>query len=456
MIDGNKWNACGNRNRLGRHGADQHTADQTWSGGCCNTIQIGKSDPGFLHGFGNDPVDVFKMRPCRNFGNDTAKRPVIIDLRQHDVRADAPCVINNSGCRLVTTGFNTQNNHVKALSLGGAGLYSRALPRPRAVTPEQIEVRYSMITDPNHIIIGTRSSPLAMIQTHLVADLLRLAHPALAGQGTLVIDAVKTTGDQVLDRALSEIGGKGLFTKELDRALLDRRIDIAVHSMKDLETWLPDGMAIGCILPRADPRDAFISLKVPSLHSLAKGARVGTASLRRKAQLLHLRPDLDVDVIRGNVQTRLGKLEAGEFDATFLALAGLDRLGRRDVATEILEPDVFLPSCAQGAIGVTCRADDSRILEYLQALDHQPSNITVMCERAMLDALDGSCRTPIAGLAEIDGDDIRLRGLIARPDGSEVLMTERRGAAADAIRLGKDAGEELRSRAGPGFFDEAS
>ncbi|MEX0694458.1 MAG: hydroxymethylbilane synthase [Rhodospirillales bacterium] len=312
-----------------------------------------------------------------------------------------------------------------------------------------------MTTDPTRIVIGTRSSPLAMIQTTIAADLLRSAHPALAEAGRLVIDAVKTTGDLVLDRPLSEIGGKGLFTKELDRALIERRIDIAVHSMKDLETWLPDGMAIGCILPRADPRDAFISLKVPSLQSLSKGARVGTASLRRRAQLLHLRPDLEVGVIRGNVQTRLGKLEAGEFDATFLALAGLDRLGRRGVATQIIEPEMFLPACAQGAIGVTCRADDSRSLEYLQALDHRPSNIAVMCERAMLDALDGSCHTPIAGLAEIDGDDIRLRGMIARPDGSAVLTAERRGAVGDAVALGKDAGEELRRRAGPGFFDEA-
>lgn len=301
------------------------------------------------------------------------------------------------------------------------------------------------------LVIGTRSSPLAMVQTETAASLLRAAHPELNGQ--LKIDAVKTTGDLVLDRPLSEIGGKGLFTKELDRALMDQRIDIAVHSMKDLETWLPDGMAIGCILPRADPRDAFISLTFSSLKDLPLGARVGTASLRRKAILLNKRPDLDVDIIRGNVQTRLGKLAAGEFDATFLALAGLDRLGQRDVATEILSPEDFLPACAQGAIGITCRADDARTLEFLSALDDAPTRHAIMCERAMLDALDGSCQTPIAGLAELDGDQIRLRGLVARPDGSEVLHTDVQGAVGDAEVLGRNAGLELKKRAGPDFSD---
>lgn len=312
-----------------------------------------------------------------------------------------------------------------------------------------------MTAQQRRLIIGTRSSPLAMVQTETAAAALRAAHPALAEEGRLVIEAVKTTGDLVLDRPLAEIGGKGLFTKELDRALMYRRIDLAVHSMKDLETWLPDGMSIGCILPRADVRDAFISLKAPSLNRLEAGSRVGTASIRRQAQLLSMRPDLEVGVIRGNVQTRLAKLEAGDFDATFLALAGLERLGRRDIATEIISPDVFLPACAQGAIGITCRSDDTETLALLAALDDAAASTTVTCERAMLDALDGSCRTPIAGLATLDGDEIRLRGMIFRPDGSEVLTTERTGPAAEAVALGRDAGEELRSRAGPGFFDES-
>jgi len=300
------------------------------------------------------------------------------------------------------------------------------------------------------LVIGTRSSPLAMAQTEIAAGLLRAAHPGL--EGRLKTDAVKTTGDRVVDRPLSEIGGKGLFTRELDRALMEKRIDIAVHSMKDLETRLPGGMAIGCILPRADPRDAFISLTVARLDDLPQGARVGTASLRRKAMLLHKRPDLDIGLIRGNVQTRLDKLATGAFKATFLALAGLDRLGQRDVATEILSPGDFLPACAQGAIGITCRADDTATLGLLSALDDVPTRHAIMCERAMLAALDGSCQTPIAGLAELDGEQIRLRGLIARPDGSEVLNIEAQGPARDAEALGRKAGLELKQRAGPGFL----
>lgn len=309
-----------------------------------------------------------------------------------------------------------------------------------------------MTTQSDPIVIGTRESPLAMVQTETVAALLKQTYDALAEDGMLVIDAVKTTGDIVLDRPLSEIGGKGLFTKELDRALMDRQVDIAVHSMKDLETWLPDGMAIGCILPREDPRDAFIGATVKTMDELPVGARVGTASLRRQAQLLAMRPDLDVDIIRGNVQTRLRKLAAGEYDATFLAYAGLIRLGMEDVATQVLGPETLLPACAQGAIGVTCRADDTRTLEFLKSLDHAPTRTAVMCERAMLDALDGSCRTPIAGLAEISGDKIHLRGLVARIDGSEILRGEQSGMIADAEDIGRATGEDLKSRAGPDFF----
>lgn len=309
-----------------------------------------------------------------------------------------------------------------------------------------------MSAESNPIVIGTRESPLAMIQTKTVATLLKQTHELLAEDGMLVIDAVKTTGDIVLDRPLSEIGGKGLFTKELDRALMDRQVDIAVHSMKDLETWLPAGMAIGCILPREDPRDAFIGASVKTMDELPVGARVGTASLRRQAQLLAMRPDLDVDVIRGNVQTRLRKLEAGEFDATFLAYAGLIRLGMQNTATQVLGPEIILPACAQGAIGVTCRADDTRTLAFLEKLDHAPTRAAVMCERAMLDALDGSCRTPIAGLAEISGNKINLRGLVAKIDGSEVLRGEQSGMVADAEDIGRATGEDLKSRAGPDFF----
>ncbi|MDA1090449.1 MAG: hydroxymethylbilane synthase [Proteobacteria bacterium] len=294
--------------------------------------------------------------------------------------------------------------------------------------------------------IGTRGSPLALAQAHQVQGLL-------GGLRTEIV-VIKTTGDKVLDRPLADIGGKGLFSKEIDEAMLDDRIDIAVHSSKDLETWMPDGIVLAVFLEREDPRDAFISEKAASLDALPAGAVVGTSSLRRQAQILARRPDLRVVPFRGNVQTRMQKLKSGEADATLLALAGLNRLGLADVAAEILEPEILLPAVAQGAIGITCRNGDSDAMALIAALNHAPSWHRVTAERAMLAALDGSCRTPIGGLAEIDKDGVlTLRGLVARADGSEILETTRSGPFSDAEALGRDAGEELRRRAGPDFFE---
>ncbi len=303
------------------------------------------------------------------------------------------------------------------------------------------------MNDSSILRIGTRASPLALAQAHEVQGLLE-------PEATELVE-IKTTGDKVLDRPLAEIGGKGLFTKEIDEALLDGRVDLAVHSMKDLETWLADGIVIAAVLEREDVRDVFISEKAESLESLPAGSLVGTSSLRRQAQILDRRPDLRVEAFRGNVQTRLKKLKDGEADATLLALAGLKRLGMADVATEILGTDVMLPAVAQGAIGITCRGEDDRVLERLAALNHSRTWDRITAERAMLAALDGSCRTPIGGLAEI-GDDgaLTLRGLIAKADGTEIIETTRNGPAADAEALGRDAGEELRKRAGPGFFED--
>ncbi|MCP5366624.1 MAG: hydroxymethylbilane synthase [Hyphomicrobiales bacterium] len=300
--------------------------------------------------------------------------------------------------------------------------------------------------------IGTRGSPLALAQAHETRDRLAAAFPDLAAEGAVEIVVIKTTGDKVLDRPLAEIGGKGLFTKEIDDAMLDGRIDLAVHSMKDVPTWLPDGIVLPCMLEREDPRDAFLSPRAARLADLPAGSVVGTASLRRQAQILHRRPDLRVVSFRGNVQTRLRKLDDGEVDATLLALAGLRRLGMAEVASGVIETDDLLPAVAQGAIGITCRAGDDRALAALAALNHGPTFTRVAAERALLEVLDGSCRTPIAALAELEGARLRLRGLVARPDGSQVLETAREGAAADAAAIGRDAGEELRRRAGPGFF----
>ena len=299
--------------------------------------------------------------------------------------------------------------------------------------------------------IGTRGSPMALRQTALVRERLVAARPDLAPTGAVEIVTIRTTGDRVQDRLLAEIGGKGLFAKEIEEALIAEHIDLAVHSLKDLETWLPDGLAIACVLPRDDPRDALVSARATSLASLPKGARVGTASLRRQAQLLRQRPDLTIVPIRGNVNTRIRKLEAGEVDALVLALCGLERLGQVGLATEILTREAMLPAVGQGALAIECRASDEGLQRLLEPLHDHKSAACVGAERAMLAALDGSCRTPIAGLAELVGDHLLLEGLLLKPDGSSEIRGTREGGIDDAEALGTELGRELRRRAGPGF-----
>ncbi|MDB5363006.1 MAG: hydroxymethylbilane synthase [Rhodospirillales bacterium] len=311
-----------------------------------------------------------------------------------------------------------------------------------------------MTVDPPLLRIGTRGSALALAQAEMVRALLIQAHPELASPDAVQITIIRTTGDAVTDRTLAAIGGKGLFTKEIEEALIDGRIDLAVHSMKDVATWLPDRLTIDCFLEREDPRDAFFSAKADGLMSLPPGAVVGTASLRRQAQILRARPDLSIVPIRGNVDTRLAKLAAGTVDATLLAAAGLKRLGQADKITQILPPDVMLPAVAQGAIGIERRTDDARVAAYLRPLDHAATRIRVAAERALLATLDGSCKTPIAALAELDAaGTLHLRCLIVSPDGKVAHAARRSGAPADAEALGRDAGQELRRRAGDGFFD---
>ena len=302
--------------------------------------------------------------------------------------------------------------------------------------------------------IGTRGSPLSLAQTQEARSRLAAAHPELAHNGALETVVIRTTGDREIDRPLAEIGGKGLFTKEIDEALLEGRVDLAVNSMKDVPTWLPDGLVLSCMLEREDPRDGFLSQAAPNLAGLAAGAVVGTTSLRRRAQILHRRPDLRVAVFRGNVDTRIRKLGEGQVDATLLAVAGLRRLALEDALTSIMEPEEMLPAVGQGAIGITCRAGDDRVLALLAPLNHLSTLCRVTAERALLEVLDGSCRTPIAALARAGADGtLALTGLLARPDGTELIMTERHARAADARAMGIDAGRELRRRAGPGFLD---
>jgi len=299
--------------------------------------------------------------------------------------------------------------------------------------------------------LGTRGSRLALPQTGLVRDALARAVPALSAEGAIEIVAIKTTGDAIQDRPLSEAGGKGLFVKEIEEALLSKRIDAAVHSMKDMPTAQPAGLAISAFLPREDTRDVLIAGDVTRIEDLPKAAIVGTSALRRRALLLHKRPDLEIVTLRGNVETRLAKREAGTVAATLLALAGLKRLGMGHVGTPVPHEDM-LPAVGQGAVCIEAREDDVRTRGWLAAIDHAATATCVSAEHAMLAVLDGSCRTPIAGHATLNGDTLHLRGLIARPDGSEVIATERRGRAGDAAALGRDAGEELKRRGGPNFF----
>ena len=301
--------------------------------------------------------------------------------------------------------------------------------------------------------IGTRGSPLALAQAGQVRDRLLSAHPELAAPEIVVI---KTTGDRITERPLAELGGKGLFTKEIEEALLSGAIDVAVHSMKDVPTALPGGLVIDCLLPREDPRDALIAAEATSLGALPEGAVIGTASLRRKAQLLRFHPGLRVMNLRGNVGTRIRKIAEGAADATLLALAGLRRLGLADHARAVLEPDEMLPAVAQGAIGIERRAGDETIRVALAPLNDADTATCITAERALLAALDGSCRTPIAALATMTpAAQVSLRAMILRPDGSEAHETTRRGAAGEAAAMGRDAGEELKGRAGPTFFTAA-
>jgi hydroxymethylbilane synthase len=298
--------------------------------------------------------------------------------------------------------------------------------------------------------LGTRGSPLALAQARMVRQALAEAHGL--DPERIAIEVIRTSGDRIQDRPLAEVGGKGLFTKEIEEALAACTIDLAVHSSKDMPTVLPPGLVLSAFLPREDPRDVFISRKAKSLAELPRGATVGTASLRRQAMVMRQRPDLTIVPLRGNVETRLRKLDEDVADATLLALAGLKRLGLADAATAVLDVGEFLPAVGQGAIGIETRADDSQTREMLRSINHADTFSALAAERAFLAVLDGSCRTPIGGHATVLGGKIRFRGMVVKPDGSEAFEATREGDVGDAEKLGADAGAELKGRAGPDFF----
>lgn len=306
---------------------------------------------------------------------------------------------------------------------------------------------------PSKIRIGTRASKLAIAQSEEVKARLLAAYPQMQPTQFEIVP-MTTTGDAVQDRTLSEIGGKGLFTKEIEEALLDGSIDIAVHSMKDMPTELPEGLVIPCLLEREDPRDAFISNTSVGVDALPLYAVIGTASLRRGAQLKAHRPDLEIIPLRGNVQTRLRKLGEGVCDATLLAVAGLKRLGMEGVITTALPETVCLPAVAQGAIGVECRADNPQLIAWLSAIHHEDTALCIVAERSFLAELDGSCRTPIAGLATRNGDTLSLEGLIAKPNGKTVYRDSIscKASLEAAEAAGRELGQRLLSRAGDNFL----
>ena len=298
--------------------------------------------------------------------------------------------------------------------------------------------------------LGTRGSPLALAQAQETRRRLAAAHGW--DEARVAIAVIRTSGDIIQDRPLAEAGGKGLFTKEIDSALLDGRIDFAVHSAKDLPTALPDGVALAGFLPREDPRDALVSALADSIAGLPHGARLGAASLRRRAQALRLRPDLRVELLRGNVETRLAKAESGAIDATLLAMAGLKRLGLAHRARAALDIEAFLPAVGQGAIAFAARRGDARTLEALAAIGDAETATALAAERAYLAVLDGSCRTPIAGHARLEDGRLVLRGQVLREDGSESFEARVAGAPADAARLGAEAGRDLLGRLPPGVL----
>ena len=299
--------------------------------------------------------------------------------------------------------------------------------------------------------IGTRGSALALAQAHETRARLIAAHGLPEAAFEIVV--ISTSGDRILDRPLSEAGGKGLFTKEIEEALLAGRIDIAVHSSKDMPTKLPEGLELSAFLEREDVRDAFIGRAAPRLVELPQGATVGSSSLRRQALIRRLRPDLDVVTFRGNVQTRLRKLEEGQVAGTLLAHAGLRRLELADIVTELLPLETFPPAPGQGAICIESRIGDARTLALLAAIGHEATAQALACERAFLAALDGSCRTPIAGLARIEGDRLSFTGRVVTPDGAEAHDVTAGGAAGEAAEIGRRAGAEIRAKAGPRFFE---
>lgn len=432
-----------------RHGgSDKHAPNQPWATGRGHGVQIFESQSGVSHGSLDDGVYVLNMRAGGDLWNNAAIGPVIVELGKYNIRADHPVPANDGGGGFVTTRFNAEDDR-RARAIGHG--------RIRPFLALALGLHRRAMDDQNKgaalIRIGTRGSKLALAQVDELRARLAAAHEELRVKGAVEVVVITTTGDAVRDRPLAEIGGKGLFIKEIEEALVTGRVDVAVHSMKDVETFLTRGTEIACVLPREDPRDAFLSPVAGNLDSLPQGAVVGTASVRRAALIKNRRPDLEIVLYRGNVDTRLAKLDAGAVDATLLAVAGLNRLGLGSRATRILECDEMPPAVAQGAIGLQCRVAeteaDTRLRGWLAAVNHRESEIQITAERAMLAVLDGSCRSPIAGHAVLDDSGgLRLTGHVISEDGARLHRIDEIGRANEPEALGRSVGERLVAKAG--------
>ena len=408
VIDGNQWFARSVGERLARNKTNHHPADQSRASGSCNGVDIAKSNTGINKRCLDQGHDRFDMRTRGNFRNDAAIGRMFTLLPSEPMGKDPAVAGDQRCCGFITTGFNTKDQ--------------RGVARHETVA----STVFNMTASPPHIRLGTRGSPLALTQARMTRDALIAAHGW--GEDAVEIVTITTDGDRIQDRPLAEIGGKALWTKTLDRALMEGRTDASVHSMKDVETMRPDGIALVAMLERADVRDRLIG--ATGIDSLPQGAVIGTASPRRAAQLLRLRPDLKIVSFRGNVATRIARVENGEADATMLAAAGLDRLGHPEIGVAI-DPDTMLPAVAQGAVGIECRSNDAATAALLVAINHHPTHVCVAAERALLAALGGGCHSPVGVLAELDNGMIYLRAEILTENGDAHRTGEARFAPDD-------------------------
>ena len=468
MIDGNEGATGGNRQALAEAGANEQTADQPGTCGGGHGGKIIGPQSGVLQRRRRHRRQVGEMGAGGDLGHDAAEWRMVRELAQHALGEDGAVGREDCHGSLVAGCLNRENRPrgcaapVKADVQRGSLLFIhvrhyQAPMRSSDILSHEPRVKPHLRALP--LRVGTRGSPLALAQTRAFQAQLSRFCPVLDSMSVFEEHVITTSGDRIQDKRLAEVGGKGLFSKEIHEALQDRRIDFAVHSLKDLETDLPPGIVLACTLKREDARDVLIlgqALEKPDpdapYSSLPPQAVVGSASVRRQAQLLHARPDIQVRTIRGNVQTRLNRVRAGEFDGSLLALAGLRRLGLAGAAAVIIAPEIMVPAAGQGIVGVTVRADDVELRELLAAIEDPEARAVSMAERGLLAALDGSCRTPIGGYARLIDGELRLTGLVAREDGSFLLKSHIEGSAREAEALGRALGEELRGQSPADIF----